>query len=94
MNLRIEENEYNEYYETYIKLVGPGLMLEELDSSVSVLCSLLKDLSVEQADYRYSEGKWSIKELIQHLIDTEKIFIYRALRFVRNDHQELLGYDS
>ncbi len=93
MNLRIEENEYNEYYETYIKLVGPGLMLEELDSSVSVLCSLLKDLSVEKADYRYSEGKWSIKELIQHLIDTEKIFIYRALRFVRNDHQELLGYD-
>ena len=86
-------NEYGEYYKTYIELVQTDSLLEELNSSVSDLRSLLIDISIEQSEYRYAKGKWSIKELVQHLIDTEKVFIYRALRFVRKDSQELLGYD-
>ena len=93
MNVQIDNGEYGEYYKDYIELVQTESLLKELNSSVSDLRILLIDLTVEQGEYRYAEGKWSIKELIQHLIDTEKVFIYRALRFVRNDSQELLGYD-
>ena len=93
MNVQIDNSEYGEYYKDYIELVQTDSLLEELNSSVSELRSLLIDLTVEQSEFRYADGKWSIKELIQHLIDTEKVFIYRALRFVRNDSQELLGYD-
>lgn len=93
MNVQMNDNEYGEYYKTYIELVQTDSLLDELNSSVSDLCILLVDLSSKQSEYRYAPGKWSIKELVQHLIDTEKIFIYRALRFVRNDSQELLGYD-
>lgn len=93
MNVQINDNEYGEYYKTYIELVQTDSLLDELNSSVSDLCILLVDLSSKQSEYRYAPGKWSIKELVQHLIDTEKIFIYRALRFVRNDTQELFGYD-
>ena len=93
MNVQMNYNEYGEYYKTYIELVQTDSLLDELHSSASDLCILLIDLSVKQSEYRYAPGKWTIKELVQHLIDTEKIFIYRALRFVRNDSQELLGYD-
>ena len=93
MNVQMNYNEYGEYYKTYIELVQTDSLLDELNSSASDLCILLIDLSVKQSEYRYAPGKWTIKELVQHLIDTEKIFIYRALRFVRNDSQELLGYD-
>lgn len=93
MVTELDNTEYGEYYTNYIKLVHSNSLLEELEKSVGQLCLLLDGLSNEKANYRYEEGKWSIKELIQHLIDTEKVCIYRALRFVRNDFQELLGYD-
>ena len=93
MNIQINDDEYGEYYKNYIELVKTDSLLDELSSSVSTLRSILIDLSVEQSEFRYAAGKWNLKELVQHLIDTEKVFIYRALRFVRNDAQELLGYD-
>ena len=93
MNVHIGDNEYGEYYKNYIELVQTNSLLDELESSVISIYSLLTGISPELSDYRYAQGKWSIKELVQHLIDTEKIFNYRALRFVRNDNQELLGYD-
>jgi hypothetical protein len=48
----------------------------------------------EKENYRYAEGKWSVKELLQHLIDAERVFAYRALRFARNDSSELSGFDE
>lgn len=93
MNIQINDSEYGAYYKNYIELVQTESFLAELESSVSSLVSLLENISVEKSNYRYALAKWSIKELIQHLIDTEKIFIYRALTFVRNDAQELSGYD-
>ena len=93
MKIVVNDNEYGEYYKNYIELVQSDALLDQLNSSVSSLYSLLENISVEKSNYRYAAGKWNLKELIQHLIDTEKIFIYRALRFVRNDTQELFGYD-
>ena len=51
-------------------------------------------MSEEKEDYRYAEGKWTIKELMQHIIDTERIFNYRALRFARNDELALQGFEQ
>jgi hypothetical protein len=49
---------------------------------------------MDKFDYRYAEGKWTIKEIIQHIIDTERIFAYRALRISRNDQTPLPGFDE
>lgn len=56
--------------------------------------ALLRGLSESQADSRYAPGKWSVKELVGHLIDSERIFTYRALRFARNDKTELPGFEQ
>src|SRR5690606_4823805 len=55
---------------------------------------LFSSLTEEQLAFRYAEGKWNIKEIIVHLMDTERVFAYRALRFARNDKTELPGYDE
>jgi uncharacterized damage-inducible protein DinB len=49
---------------------------------------------MDKFDYQYSEGKWTIKEIIQHLIDSERVFSYRALRISRNDNTPLPGFDE
>ena len=54
----------------------------------------LKNIPDEKWDYRYAEGKWTIKELVQHIIDAERIFCYRALNFARKDRSELPGFDE
>ncbi|WP_232731543.1 DinB family protein [Tenacibaculum sp. SZ-18] len=51
-------------------------------------------MSKEKENFAYAEGKWTIKELIQHIIDTERVFCYRALSFARNDQQDLPGFDQ
>ena len=56
--------------------------------------ALLRPLTEEQAAYRYAEGKWSIKQVIGHLADTERIFVYRALRIARGDQTPLPGFNE
>lgn len=95
MNLsQLDENEYNPHYKHYISTLGNVDLFEILRTSSEELLELIKDLSEEKMIYRYEEGKWSIKELLQHLIDTERIMSYRALRFARNDATELAGFDE
>ena len=55
---------------------------------------VLAEISEEKGLFRYAEGKWSIKELVGHLIDTERVMAYRALRFARNDRTELAGFEQ
>lgn len=93
--MKINKNEYHPYYETYI---GP---LAERKESISELLEIsgqsfvdmLLTLPEEKEEYRYAEGKWTIKELIQHIADTERIFQNRALRFARKDATPLPGFD-
>jgi hypothetical protein len=95
MNLsQLNENEYNPYYKHYILELGNVDLFEILIASSEELLKTVKDLSEEKLLFRYDEGKWSIKELLQHLIDTERIMSYRALRFSRNDATELQGFDE
>lgn len=89
-----ESTEYRPYYGRYISLVEDGDILTVLSKQVEDTLALLGDIPESRADFRYAPDKWSIKELLGHLIDTERIFAYRALRFARNDQTPLPGYEQ
>ncbi len=91
---QLDENEYNPHYKHYILELEDAELLEILTASSEELLETVKDLPEEKLVFQYDEGKWTIKELIQHLIDTERIMSYRALRFSRNDATELQGFDE
>ena len=87
--------EYSSHYTTYIQLVSSEYnLVEELEISLHRFIKFVQNIPLDKFDYRYSDGKWTIKEIIQHLMDAERIFAYRALRFARNDKTELPGYDE
>jgi DinB family protein len=88
------KTEYAEYYEKYVSLVPGGNIVDTLESQKLDTVNLLRGLTNEQGESRYAPDKWSIKELVGHVIDTERIFAYRALRFARGDKNELTGFDQ
>ena len=91
----VPADEYAPYYNTYLPLVEDTWTLaEELEVSVHNFIKFVQDIPMDKYDYRYAEGKWTIKDIIQHLIDSERIFAYRALRFARNDTTQLPGFDE
>lgn len=90
----LKSTEYNSYYENYVSKAGDLSLLEALNESFNVTLSFFNNISEDKMEYAYAEGKWSIKEVIQHIIDTERVFAYRALRFSRNDKTELPGFDE
>ena len=85
--------EYAPYYERYVSLVT-GDVVETLERQGAETASLLGGLAEEQADARYEPGKWSVKELIGHLSDTERILSYRLLRVARGDRTPIEGFDQ
>lgn len=89
----LNKTEYGSFYQPYIDICGEGKLLEELIASLNITSSFFFEIPIDKIDYRYEPGKWTIKELLQHLIDSERIFTYRALRFARNDKTELKGYN-
>ena len=91
---RPEETEYSPYYDTYVSLVKGDDVLAALSDQLSVTLALLRGVPESEGGFRYAEGKWSIKELVGHMIDSERIFAYRALRFARNDRTPLPGYEQ
>lgn len=91
---RPDETEYIQYYGRYISLVPDGQILTVLSSQLAETLALLRSIPESQAGFRYEPDKWSIKELVGHLIDTERIFSYRALRFARKDKTALPGYEQ
>ncbi|QIX60001.1 DinB family protein [Hymenobacter lutimineralis] len=89
---RPASNEYAPYYETYVRLVTDPL--QQLRDQLGQLRQLVQTLSDEQARLRYAPGKWSIKESLVHIMDTERIFAYRALRIARGDTTALPGFEQ
>ena len=88
-------DEYSEHLAAYINQVSNEYpLLEELEISIHRLIKFVQNIPLDKFDYRYAEGKWTIKEILQHLIDAERIFAYRALRFARNDKTPLPGFDE
>lgn len=90
----IPESEYSIFNATYINEAGDGDLYEDLEISLHDFIRFVQDIPMDKFDYRYAEGKWTIKEIIQHIIDTERIFAYRALRISRNDIIPLPGFDE
>lgn len=95
MNLpNIHPDEYSGFFENYVRQAGAVDLIEELEISLHAFIKFVQNIPLDKFDYRYAEGKWTIKDIIQHLIDTERIFIYRALRFSRNDKTVLPSFDE
>jgi hypothetical protein len=88
------DSEYAPYFGKYISLVANGDILKSFGIQLNDTLSLLAGIDEATAGYRYEEGKWSIKELVGHVIDAERIFAYRALRFARNDRTPLPGFEQ
>lgn len=82
------------YYHHYVMLVQNESLIDALEQSGKQLVSLLSSVPEEMGEYRYEAGKWSVKELICHMMDAERIFAYRALRFARNDSTNLPGFEE
>jgi uncharacterized damage-inducible protein DinB len=91
---RPDETEYLPYYAGYISLVPEGDILDVLSKQSDETLALLRSIPESQGGLRYAPGKWSVKELVGHLVDSERVFSYRALRFARNDQTPLPGYEQ
>jgi uncharacterized damage-inducible protein DinB len=87
-------DEYVPHFATYISKVPDGDLLETLERQWEELGCLLEELDDDAADFRYAEGKWSVKELLGHLLDSERIFAYRLLCIARGEQTPLPGFDE
>jgi uncharacterized damage-inducible protein DinB len=91
----LQTEEFAGHFATYISQVSDEYTLvEELEISVHRFIKFVQNIPLDKFDYRYAEGKWTIKDIIQHLIDAERIFAYRALRFARNDQTPLASFEE
>ena len=91
---RPEKNEYDPYYENYISLVGDGNIVDTLARQAAEVEQLFSAVPDEKGAYAYAEGKWSIKELLGHVIDGERMFMYRVLRISRADETPIEGFEQ
>lgn len=82
------------YFTTYISKVPSSDVISELVKQRDKMTSLMQALPPEKADYAYADGKWTVKEMIGHLIDSEKVFGYRAMRYSRNDKTPLHAFEE
>lgn len=87
------EGDYAPYYANYIKNV-PDDALKAFENQLDTTNAFFKSIPNDKIDFRYAEGKWSIKEVVGHLIDNERVMAYRALAIARNEKQSLPGYDE
>jgi hypothetical protein len=91
---RPDKSEYPVYCEGYISRVPAGDIVSIMASQLEDSLALFRSVSETRGEYRYAEGKWSVKEVIGHIIDSERILAYRALRFARGDATALAGYEQ
>ena len=92
--IKPKKDEFLPYYGKYIDLVESGDVLSTLSRQMAETQALLRSLPASVSTYRYAPGKWSVNEVIGHLIDSERIFAARALRFARNDATPLPGFEQ
>ncbi|MFN8308355.1 MAG: DinB family protein [Chitinophagales bacterium] len=86
--------EFAAYHEKYLELVPDGELLGLLQDHFAKTFAFFSGIPEGKQNFRYANGKWSIKELLQHLIDVERVFMYRALCFSRNEVTDLPGFDE
>jgi uncharacterized damage-inducible protein DinB len=91
---QLPTNEYSAFNATYIQALENVNLIEELEICLHDFIRFVQNIPMDKFDYRYAEGKWTIKDIIQHIIDAERIFSYRALRISRNDQTPLPGFEE
>jgi len=91
---RPSPGEFAPFYARYLEAVPDGDLLRLLEEGASETLDLLRAFGEERGDYRYAPGKWSVKEVVGHVADTERVFAYRALRFARGDETPLPGFEQ
>jgi hypothetical protein len=85
---------YPPYYENYIPLIKGNNVISAIERTRDELTATLYNIPVAKENYAYAQGKWTIKQVVQHITDTERIFTYRALRFARGDQQQPLPFEE
>lgn len=93
-SIRPTTDEYPSFFAGYVAQVPDGDVVEALIGSAEITAALLHDVSDEVAGHAYAEGKWTLKEVLLHCADAERIFAYRALRMARGDETPLPGWDE
>ena len=91
---RPDDAEYAPYYAGYVAKVPEGNIVEVVRAGGDELCRALAAIPEEKGGYRYADGKWSVREVLGHLIDAERIFSYRVLRTARGDQTPLASFDE
>ena len=91
---RPKADEHSPYFSRYIDRVPEGNLIGLLESQFSDTLALLQRVPRDREDFAYADGKWTVKEVVGHIADTERVFAYRALRFARNDPTELASFDE
>jgi hypothetical protein len=92
--MKPKPGDYNPYYNGYISLIGDGDIIEVLEEQRKTSEKFLNTFTENQGNYSYADGKWTVKEVLGHVIDTERIMAYRALAFARNERQSLPGFEQ
>jgi uncharacterized damage-inducible protein DinB len=90
----LKSGDYNPFYQTYIDVLGDVELLDILQNQLKNFPQFLESLPDDKLGYAYANGKWTIAEVLLHVLDTERVFQYRALRFMRGDVTPLPGFDQ
>ncbi len=92
--MRPEPTTYPSYFNTYIKLVEGSEISKIINNQSPIDLDFFESVNEEQSLYKYQEEKWTVKEILQHIIDTERIFCFRALAIARREEDKLPGFDE
>lgn len=91
---RPETSEYDAYYERYVSQVADEEIIPVLERQPAELRSMFSNVGEDRGNYAYAEGKWTLKEVLSHLIDGERMFAYRVLRISRGDETPIEGFEQ
>lgn len=91
---RPQSNEYPAYYQHYLDLVSGDNIIKSLGSQIMDIQAVISQIPEEKENFAYAKDKWTIKQVLGHIIDTERVLGYRAMRFARKDQTPLSGFDE
>lgn len=86
--------DFNPYHTPYLNIVPESEVMAAFEAHTGPFISFLQSIPAAKLDHAYASGKWTVKQMLQHITDTERVFVYRAMRIVRNDQTELPGFDE
>ena len=90
----LQKGEYLPFFQPYINIIGELVLVDGLEDGLKTVISFLKSIPEDKLEYRYEANKWTIKEIISHIIDSERVFAYRALRFARKDKTPVVDFNE